>query len=494
MLNQLQKYMSDAERDQFNSVALEPEKKQVKRNYNSARISRLTSDWVSAPVTANQALRNNLRVLRSRSRDVARNDPYAKKFLTMARCNIVGTGVNLQVRAQGRSLAADQKLSNEIEAKFKTWSKKEFASASGKLSWLECQNLFVTHLARDGEVLIRKIYDRKNPFGFSLKFYNGYWLDETYNSQLKNGNRIIMSVEVDDYEKPVAYYLTPPVADYLYSESRGRNRVRVPAFEIIHAYLLVEDEDQTRGVPWLHASMMRLKMLDGYEEAELVAARVEACQMAFFIPPADDAVNLDDEEPEQCTIEEAEPGVFGVLPPDYDVKQFDPKHPNANAEGFKKGTLRGVAAGADVSYHSLAGDLEAVNYSSARIGSLEDRDVWTALQTFVIENFCRPVFQEWFQSAILSGEIEITPKNYERLKEPVFRARGWAWVDPKKDAEASVIGLENNFITLTDILAERGIDLEDFLQTKKKEKEMFKTYGLDMTLAGYKPAPNDQTE
>ena len=53
-----------------------------------------------------------------------------------------------------------------------------------------------------------------------------------------------------------------------------RRRQRVPADQIIHLYVS-ERGNQTRGVTWFHPVMTGIKMLDGYTEAELVAASVE---------------------------------------------------------------------------------------------------------------------------------------------------------------------------------------------------------------------------
>jgi capsid protein len=39
--------------------------------------------------------------------------------------------------------------------------------------------------------------------------------------------------------------------------------------------------EETRGVPWI-ARDADIKMLDGYEEAELVAARAQACKHVFY--------------------------------------------------------------------------------------------------------------------------------------------------------------------------------------------------------------------
>lgn len=492
MFETLQKYMSLEETAQFNAAEIETttpnKKKSAKRNYSAARLDRTTADWITAATTTNQVLRSNLRWLRQRSRDLARNDPYAKKFLRLVKSNVIGQGVKLQIRTNDKTIATDAKLTSSVEKSFKEWTRKANCTLSGKLSWLEAQKLFVTYLMRDGEALVRIVLTNKNRFGIALKFYSPQWLDETYNDTLPNGNRVIMSVEVDDEDCPQAYWFTPPVSDYQL-RNKLKYRFRVPASEIIHSFIASDDEDQTRGVPALHASMLRLKMLDGFEEAEVIAARVEACQMGFAIPPADETaemVDTEDEDGNLIRVEESiEPGVIRELPAGYDFKTFDPKHPNPNAGDFKKTVLRGAAAGAEISYHTLAGDLEAVNYSSARIGMLDDRDVWNEYQTFVIENFCEIVFARWLESAFLNGALSISLKDYNRL-EPVFRARGWTWVDPKKEADAHVVALQNKFETLTDILAEKGVDLEDHFETLKKERELAEKYGIDLE-AIYQP-------
>lgn len=493
MFETLQKYMTEGDKVRLNEIPLEAPKepKAEKRRYNSARYDRTSSDWVSSSLTQNMILRGDLRRLRQRSRDLAKNDPYAKKFLSLTRNNVIGKGMTLQIRPVGKQMVGDSDLSSYIETKWAEWCKKEYCSVSGKLSFRKAQRLAVTQLARDGEVLVRKIYG-KNKFGFSIKLYSADWLDETYNDTLNNGNRVIMSVEVDDYDKPVAYFLTQPAGDYQ-RRNTTRYRVRVPAEEIIHFYLINEDEEQTRDAPWLHASMVRLNHFDKYEEAELVGKRIEACQMGFVIPPPDEGVEAepdDEDKRKESAIIDAEPGMFQRLEPGFDVKTFTPKM-DGGANDFKKTALRGVAAGADISYHSLASDLEGVNYSSARIGTLEDRDSFESIQQDMIEDFCEPIYKAWLESAFLSGELNISLKNYERVKEPVFRARGWKWVDPKNDTEASVLAYDNKITTLTDILAEKGIDLEDHFTTLQKEKELADKFGIEISPAKTEPVQNN---
>ena len=77
---------------------------------------------------------------------------------------------------------------------------------------------------------------------------------------------------------------------------------------------------------------------------------------------------------------DAEAGSFGVLPPGYKFESWDPDYPHQNYENFVKARLRSIASGLGIAYHTLANDLSDVNFSSARAGTLEERDNWIVLQ------------------------------------------------------------------------------------------------------------------
>jgi lambda family phage portal protein len=451
-----------------------------KRSYEAARVNRLNVDWTTINTSTNFEMRRSLRILRARARNLARNNDYIKKFLSMVRTNVAGpSGMKLQVRAKNASGELDQILNRKVEAVWTQWSHKENASANGRLSWRDQQRKFSNTLARDGEVLVRMIV-ADNPFGFALKFIDVNWLDETYSMLLQNGNRIIMSVEIDANDRAVAYWLSPPASDYQYMENRMRHRTRVPASEIIHCFLTddenSDDDCQTRGVPWVHTAMARLKILGGYEEAELVAARVGACKMGFFTKPTseEDAYTGEEEELNGGTplMDSAQPGQFGVLDEGWGLESYDPTHPNTSYGAFIKAVLRGIASGLDVSYFTLANDLEGVNYGSARIGLIEERDNWRALQNFQIEHFNRVVFLNWLKSAVMTGALDIRAADFVRLSEPQFQARGWKWIDPQKEITAKILSIDHGLETRTDTIAEQGGDFEETVLTLQRE-EMF---------------------
>lgn len=484
----------DERRDRERKVKIAEDKK-YRRQYAGARISRLESNWTTVPTGANWELRLSLRTLRARARQMARDNSHFKKFLTMARTNIIGPkGIQLQVRAMMPDGSLNTKLNKQIEDAFWEWGFKENCTVSGKLDFLAAQNLFVTQLARDGEVLIQKIRSADNPFSFALKFIDVSYLDETFDDELNNGNRVIMSVEVDNNDRPVAFWLTTPAAEYNYQRRQLKHRVRVPADEIIHAFLITDDETQARGVTWFHTALIDAKHLGGYKEGVITSARAAAASFGMLMEQESDENEFtgeEDDEGRERPIEiDASPLSMNIVPKGYTFEQFDPKQPTQNHPAFYKSILMDLAVGLDVFYFSLSGDMEAVNYSSARVGLNEERDIWKGLQAFTITSFCREVYHDWSRSAWMAGRLKLTAKDFMQIQNPMWRPRGWAYVDPQKEITANVTALENNLTTFTDVLAEQGRDLVEHLETLKAEQDLAAKYGIDLKVAAKAAANN----
>ncbi|MCX7794862.1 MAG: phage portal protein, partial [Thermodesulfovibrionales bacterium] len=251
-----------------------------KRNYQAAKTNNLTADWIVNNLTADEILRYSLQRLRDRSRDLERNNDYMKNFLRKLENNVIGPkGIVLQSKAKFKITGElDIKTNMQIEKSWQEWGK-HYASVCGQLSLRDINKLILRSVARDGEVLIRKIKGYDNPFGFALQILEADMLDEKLNEELPDGNRIVMGVEKNKFGKPIAYWLLERhPGDKYYASNK---HIRIPANEIIHLFIK-ERPTQTRGIPWAASAIMKLRMLGAYEEAEVVAARVSAAKMGFF--------------------------------------------------------------------------------------------------------------------------------------------------------------------------------------------------------------------
>jgi lambda family phage portal protein len=151
--------------------------------------------------------------------------------------------------------------------------------------------------------------------------------------------------------------------------------------------------------------------------------------------------------------------------------------------------LRGIASGLGVAYHSLTGDVGAANYSSARVALLEERDNWRKLQGWYTRAFHDRMFADWLDMAVLSGNLNIPVADPGRICAPRWYPRGWEWIDPQKDADASKAAIAGGFTTLQRVCAEAGDDWEEVLEQRAKEQKRAKQLGLflDFSTKGAMP-------
>ncbi len=457
-------------------------KKQIKlrRSYKAASNANIFSDFIGISSNADSTIRFNLRKIRDRCREQARNNDYAKRYLQLMTTNVVGqNGIRIQSKARNEDGSLDFIGNQVIENAWKQWSKKGNCTVDGKLSFVDAQKLFIESLARDGEVLVRHITTNNPLDPYKIQFLDADYLDEEENQVMKNGEEIIMGVKLDANGKPKSYLLFKDHPHNQYFGNYNREHIELPADQLIHAYV-PERAEQTRGVPFMTTALTRLKMLDGYEEAELVAARVGASKMGFFTSQSGDQYTGDDLEDDYTPIMNAEAGTFEQLPDGMDFKSFDPQHPASGFDSFHKSVLRGIASGLGVSYVSLANNLEGVNYSSIRQGTLEERDNFRIMQRFMIEHFIQPVFDKWLlQTMSFKDDFLLPPDKYNKFANNiVYIPRSWGWIDPVKEVKANVDGLNAGVVTMQDVQANYGRDVEELFEQHQREEELAKQYDI----------------
>ena len=458
------------------------------RSFTAAGSSRLNMDWIVSPLSSDAAMRGKLPAIRSRSHDLERNNEWARGFFRVLENNVIGeNGIGLQMRCKDPGVKTFDEVANDkIETAWWQWSRVGKCTVCKRHTRRDVEKLIVRAIARDGEVLVRKVRTRD---GLRLQIIEADLLDDNANFIASNGNEVRMGVEIDQYRAPVAYHLLgrhPNDSDF---HSRQNQRIRVPADDIVHLFVS-ERPDQTRGLPWLIASIQGLKMLDGYAEAELVAARTGAAKMGFFTKKTPDGWTGEIDGDGNLSMD-ATPGTIEELPMGVEFKEWSTDHPNSGYGDFVKSRLRGIASSLGISYNTLASDLEGVNYSSIRAGLLEERETWKALQRFVIDHFSEPVFEEWLTLELLSGRLGLPYEKMWKFNTPEFQGRRWAWVDPKKDMEANILGIRSGQTSLRKVIAEGGGDIYDTLTSQSADNDLAAALGVtlpELTDAP-KPAP-----
>lgn len=464
-----------------------PSRSGARGPFSAATSDRFTASWMAGQRAINDELRGDLDALRSRARDLGKNNDYARKFLRMVARNVVGAnGFTLQARVQDAPAKPDSLANSAIEAAWFKWAKRGSAEITGRMSFADACRVMMMATARDGESLARIVRGSAagNPEGLALQLLDVARLDTQRNQAPGRGrNAIIMGVEVDDYQRPLAYWLKDR------ADASTSSATRISAGEILHIYV-PETAEQVRGIPWMHASMLSLHDLGEFNRSALLAARKGADTLGFITSPDGTAQGLGDmggAEGEALQI--SAPGTYDVLPEGYSMQPYDSKYPNEVFDPFTKAILRRISSGLDVAYNGLANDLEGVNFSSIRAGVLEERDQWTTLQNWFIDAFLEPIYTEWFARAMTAGCI--TMPNGSAL--PIAKAakfaahewqgRRWTWVDPLKDIEAARLEVKTGIASPQMIAARNGVDVEDVIASIAAFEAMVATSGV--TLVDY---------
>jgi len=472
-----------------------PKIKAVRNAWAASETSRLVASWFTNGTPINQQIAADLTALRTRSRDLAKNSDYIRRFFQIAKTNIVGdTGFRFDSQVVKASGKPDDTARKAIETGWQAFSRKGVACAQGRLSLWEMQNLAVECLFRDGEIILLEYRGaQENPFGIAYKFIDPAVLDVNHNGE-SGGNPVKMGIETDARGRIVAYHFqsTDTTHENFYRIG-GNGYLRISAEHVIHRFL-VEYVDQIRGIPHLAAAMLRLKMLDEYESNELIGARLGASSMGFIERGEDggslEGVNAvfdpdaDHDYPEDPQID-VEPGSWHFIENGAKIHNWSGDRVTTAYRDFVKGVLRGIASSLGVSYNTLANDLEGVNYSSIRQAVLEDRDFWRAIQHWMKENLLTDIFERWLGSALLSGALttptgaKLAAQHIDRFRAHTFTGRRWQWVDPLKDITAHEKAHTLKVRSRSSIIREMGDDPSDVFREIAEENALMQSMGID---------------
>lgn len=467
-------------------IAPSPIPRGQSRTYASAKSSRLTAGWYAPNNSADSELVTSLTQLRARSRALMRDAPYAKRIRTVIVNNVIGSGIGVQAAVESTRGNRMDRINDDIEAAWREWSCAEYCHTGGKLNFGDLERQLFAQIVEAGEIFVR-VHLRS--FGgsrvpLSLEIIEPERIADDFQTSPASGAVLRMGVEVDQFHRPIGFWVRQQHPSEFLANAASRAQItRIAADDIFHLHL-VDRWPQTRGEPWLHSVARRLNDMDGYAEAEIVAARAAASYMGIIqTPEPDTAVDEATGKPADF---ELEPGAVKHLMPGEEFTAFSPNRPNPNMDPFMRMMLREVVAGAMTSYEAVSRDYSQSNYSSSRLALLDDRDTWRTLQAWFIRAFREPLHKIFMQQATLAGAIPALPAmlygaNPEKYNAVQFKPRGWSWVDPTKEVEAYIAAVKAGFMTVGDVIALTGSgrDREDVWT--ERAHELKQSEELDLT-------------
>lgn len=448
-----------------------------KRNggWYGAQHSRLTSDWLTMASGPNAELYSAMRTLRDRARDLEKNNALVRRYLSLVAENVIGDrGVKLQCRNVMPDGRQNEKANAAIEGAWAEWSRPENLSVDGRMGLAAFEQAVMRGVARDGEAFVRIV--RSTPYGIGLQLIDPALVDETLNREAGQGRgKIVLGVEMNDWGRPVAYHVCKGHPND-FTDRGGRETERIPADQMLHLFV-PRRPGQVRGESWLAPVMFLLKMRDGYVEAETIAARTGSMKMGFIIndPEGPTAAAPEDGGSREM---EAAPGIIEELDAGQTFQSWDPSHPSQNFALFVTQVDKSIAAGLNVSFASLTSDLREVNYSSARIGLIQEREAWRVHQRWFAEQFCEPVFRAWQPVAWAKGHVSLrmVPEAY---RDHQWQPRGWEYTNPREEQMADLLAIAGGFTSPQRVLAKRGEDLEEVYAELEAARLLAERYGVE---------------
>jgi lambda family phage portal protein len=446
-----------------------------KRSFAGAKFSEMND--ISLSLSLNRDIQAGLSTLRGRCRQLAQNNSYATKAISLWTNNIVGpNGVELRVNAKKSSGILDKNVNDIIETAYKNWSKHGKCEVTGQLSFVKVQDLIIESLAKDGEALV--IFRRGSEFGkfnFQLELVQIDQLDENYYGVTPENNVIFQGVELNKYMRPVAYWLWEHNRnDPAINHAAQNRRLRIAAEDCIH---IVDRHaiGQVRGYPWIATSLLALHHIDTYKLTELETARVASLRSVFYTLPANpegiSAEALD--KIDAAVSRKLTAGSIEILPEGMDVKNIDWNTPNAGMPEFVKCQLKGIAAGLNLSYATLANDLESINFSSAKYAALEDQATYSKKQNWFIDSFVNLVYEEWLNVQLNYSTLPLKSSNLDKYTNVVWQAKSWNSVSLIETARAATMYSALGVKSKQTICSELGLDYSSQItQIAAEEKEL----------------------
>lgn len=420
-------------------------KKYVEAAWHAAGQGRRSTGWFAPDAHVNALLSGDVATLRRRSRAEARVNPWALNAIGVFTDSVVGEGI--APTPQTLSTA----FREEIEEAWEDWV--EEADADGILDFYGLQAMIVSAYREGGDVFVR-LRTRRPEDGLSvplqLQVLEAEFVDATFNG-LTPGRSIRAGIEFNAIGKRTAYHMWQQhPGDQLFTTT-GQQRVAVPAANVLHIYTPTRP-GQLRGVPSLAAVLTLLHEIQETSDAHVMNQKLRNMMTGFETVPVEGnsvfgggTTEADDDD--QVEIARLEPASFYQLQPGHDVKFSEPPSGSQDHEAFQRGHLRGVSAGAGVTYEGMTGDLSQVNLSAIRSGMMEQfRRVRAHTRRVLLFQFCRPAYSRWLTTAIVSGRVTLPAEERGRMRQllrPKWVAMtGQKYVNPFQELRATALALE----------------------------------------------------
>lgn len=455
----------------------------------------------------------------ARTRDIVRNDGWASGGVTRILDSAIGSQFRLVSKPDYRALSAysssfdsvwGDEFGRAAEAEWRMFADDvgKHCDAARQLTMTQMFWTAMRHQLIDGDALGVLLWTPERVGEGGARYATSVQLvdpDRLSNPQQQmDADTLRGGCQIDSLGATVGYHIRQAHQgdwfgavqsmkwDYFPRETPWGRPIVVHSFD-------VERRGQHRGTSILAPILGAMRMLSGYDRAELQQALIQTIFANFIQSPFDpeDVRNaLDDGELTEYQKlrqdhHERNPlslngAQIPVLAPGEEIKSVAATRPNSGFEAFQGAVLRRFAAQTGQSAEQLSWDYSKTNYSSARAAMLE---AWKTLirrrNNFAI-GFPNPIYGAVMEEMFDKRRLPL-PRNAPSFlaMRTAYMGNRWigpgrGWVDPVAERQGAVLGMEAGFGTLEDECAEQGRDYEETLDQRQVEIRMMKERGLPL--------------
>lgn len=460
-------------------------------NYGASHTKKSLMGWLYGGGSAREDIQDNLSTLRQRCRDLYMGVPLATGALKTCRTNVVGSGLKLKSQIDYEALGMEEEearaLESRIEREFALWADSPACDLERLDNFYELQQLAFLNWLMSGDVIATLPVTKRVNMPYDLRVC----LIEADRLSNPNGSidpHIVGGVEMNDAGEVVAYHISKhhPLSYELtetgwtrveaWGEKTGRRNV-------IHI-MNRERIGQRRGVPFLAPVIEALKQLGRYTDAELVAAVVSGMFTVFIEKESassdggfGEVVGLEDQvDAEDDSTIELAPGAIVDLNEGEKAHDMNPGRPNTAFDGFVVAICRQIGAALEIPYELLVKNFNA-SYSASRGALLEAWKMFRMYRTWLANDFCQPIYEEWFAEAVAKGRIPAPGFFTDPIRRKAFTGAEWngpaqGLLNPVQEVTAAEKRVQNGFSTRDrEAMEMNGSDFyRNAAQLKREEK------------------------
>lgn len=478
------------------------------------------AEWNPPDGDANAVTLEDLPVVRARARDSALNDPIAQAVRRTMADHVIGNGMTPECLVDYERLGITEEQAKEWQGQCKDHFTKMSAQAdvTGRLTFQQLQRLIFLSVWDGGDVF-PSFPMTPGDDGVRRTRINLIEAErvDTPPGQVANPN-ILGGVQVDSWSRIEGFWV---YRGHPGDARPQRDRMKFEFWPVVkggrrNVLQLYQQEriGQARGVPGFAQALALTDHTSNYFDEILLACRIQNA-MSIWIESAGDPAKVAEgiaatlggrsSDPYREIKERGiVPGSVNTLRKGDKAGFLGPSTPGQYTDPFLVRLLRAIAACIGAPYEIVFGDVGAANYSSIRAAFQTFRKTignWQGIVRPALDAYWIHTIREaWLDGKLgkfgLSVPFNDSPEDWARVTWTPPKA---GYIDPTKEMAAYKIGVDNGFMSRSQVIAEGGGNASDVFQQLANEQEELDELGV--TLGAFlpqqgspAPAPQDQED